>query len=1079
MSNPTNDKRLIEVAFPLKQASIDSVHEKNVRHGHISTLHIWPARRPLAASRAALIATLLPDPDDKEKRDDILKRMGGTLAKTLKKKKMPNGRIEEIEALETEGGVLHWGREDSPDMDWFREEIRKAYGGRAPRVLDPFAGGGAIPLEAMRLGCEVTAVDINPVAWFVLKCTLEYPQKLAGQKRPLPEFSLQDVPFLTDYFKARGLKAKDAEKRAQKVAGRVQTAHQENQDMFGLPDVDAEELNADLAWHVRAWGRWVLAEARKELAHFYPTYAEYCSVKPYRRVDLDTDEPLKLVPVNENGEPQIGLLNAGSDAAYLDNPANPRWVAKPTVAYLWARTVRCKACRATVPLLKTRWLAKKDAKRVVLTMRPLEDKSGVAFGIDHNAKPQGGNTAQKREYDKKLGAGTMSRAGTTCPCCGTIMTMENIRLEGRAGRLGSQMTAVVVDSPEGKEYRHPTSIELDVASEALRKQQATFDEIPFGLPTEPTPKGGTGAARAFSVDGYGLDQWHKLFTPRQLIGIAALLKATRLLKSRLTEEGYSSETTVALVALIATVLDRIADRGSSLCSWTVGYDQIRNTFVRFALPMNWDHAETSVIADASGGYPGGIEWLAKYLEHACAFARGTPSPTIIRRSATQTIESAYDIVVTDPPYYDAIPYSDLMDFFYVWLRRTLQGLSPEIDVAFSEPLSPKWNHDKNDGELIDDASRFEGNKEASKRNYEEGMARAFKACHAALKPEGRLVIVFAHKHPDAWETLVAAIIRAGFVVDGSWPIQTEREARTRSLSSAALSSSVWLVCKKRDPMAKAGWDAQVLKEMETGITAKLRDFWDAGIRGPDFVWAATGPAMESYSRYPAVKKASEPGQLMMVAEFLSHVRRIVVDFVVGRVLSHGQSEPTPGDHPLDDITTYYLLHRHDFGLKEAPAGPCILYAVSCSLSERELVDQYEVLAKSGSASEPIDDESGETDDDGEDSGSSGGGGKFKLKAWNARKHRSLGLETASGRTIPLVDQVHKLMQLWVAGDVVKVNDYLDARGLRRSQVFAQLIQAFIEQSRAEGSAEECSILERLQNYLKSVGSTAQAALGLE
>ncbi len=1074
-----NDKRLIEVAFPLKQTSIDSVHEKNVRHGHISTLHIWPARRPLAASRAALIATLLPDPGNKEKRDEILKRLGGTLAKTLKKKKMPNGRVEEIEALETEGGVLHWGREASPDMDWFREEIRKAYGGRAPRVLDPFAGGGAIPLEAMRLGCDVTAVDINPVAWFVLKCTLEYPQKLAGQKRPLPEFALQDVAFLTDYFKARDLKAKDAEKRAQKVAGRAQAARHENQDMFGLPEVDAEELNADLAWHVRAWGRWVLGEARKELASFYPTYAEYCSIKPYRRVELDTDEPLKLVPVNENGEPQIDLLNAGFDAAYLDNSASPRWVAKPTVAYLWARTVRCKACRATVPLLKTRWLAKKDAKRVVLTMRPLEDKSGVEFGIDHNAKPQGGNAAQKREYDKKLGAGTMSRAGTTCPCCGTIMTMENIRLEGRAGRLGSQMTAVVVDSPGGKEYRHPTSVELDVASEALRKQQTTFDEVPFGLPTEPTPKGGSGAARAFSVDGYGLDQWHKLFTPRQLIGIAALLKATRSLKSRLTEEGYSSETTVALVALIATVLDRIADRGSSLCSWTVGYDKIRNTFVRFALPMNWDHAETSVIADASGGYPGGIEWLAKYLEHACAFAQGTPSPTIIRQSATQTIESAYDIVVTDPPYYDAIPYSDLMDFFYVWLRRTLQGLSPEIDVAFSEPLSPKWNHDKNDGELIDDASRFEGNKEASKRNYEEGMARAFKACHAALKPEGRLVIVFAHKHPDAWETLVAAIIRAGFVVDGSWPIQTEREARTRSLSSAALSSSVWLVCKKRDPLAKAGWDAQVLKEMETGITAKLRDFWDAGIRGPDFVWSATGPAMEAYSRYPAVKKASEPGQLMAVAEFLSHVRRIVVDFVVGRVLSHGQSEPTPGDHPLDDITTYYLLHRHDFGLKEAPAGPCILYAVSCSLTERELVDQYEVLAKSGNASEPEEDESGDADDDGEDSGASGGGGKFKLKAWNARKHRSLGLETASGRTIPLVDQVHKLMQLWVAGDVVKVNDYLDARGLRRSQVFAQLIQALIEQSRAEGSAEECSILERLQNYLKSVGSTAQAALGLE
>jgi len=381
-----NDKRLIEVAFPLKQASIDSVHEKNVRHGHISTLHIWPARRPLAASRAALIATLLPDPGDKEKRDAILKRLGGTLAKTLKKKKMPNGRVEEIEALETEGGVLHWGREASPDMDWFREEIRKAYGGRAPRVLDPFAGGGAIPLEAMRLGCEVTAVDINPVAWFVLKCTLEYPKELAGQTRPLPQFALEDQDFMAAYFKAKGLTAAEIrrhlrtranEQAALPVAKHDEVARGENFSLLEHPVIDATLLDADMAWHVRAWGHWVLGEARKELARFYPTYAEYCTLKPYRRVALDTNEPLKLVPVNESGEPQIALLNAGFDADYLASPANPRWIAKPPVAYLWARTVRCKACRAAVPLLKTRWLAKKDAKRVVLTMRPCEDKSGV------------------------------------------------------------------------------------------------------------------------------------------------------------------------------------------------------------------------------------------------------------------------------------------------------------------------------------------------------------------------------------------------------------------------------------------------------------------------------------------------------------------------------------------------------------------------------------------------------------------------------------------------------------------------------------------------------------------------------
>src|SRR5215472_2634898 len=199
------DKRLIEVAFPLKQASLDSVHEKNVRHGHISTLHIWPARRPLAACRAALIATLLPDPGNDKERKEMLDRLGGRIKEIVKKKKLPDGTSEQQISEETEGGILHWGRENNADLDWFRAKIKEAYGGRAPRVLDPFSGGGAIPLEAMRLGCKVTAVDINPVAWFILKCTLEYPQRLAGQKRRLPDFALQSAEFMESYFKGMGL----------------------------------------------------------------------------------------------------------------------------------------------------------------------------------------------------------------------------------------------------------------------------------------------------------------------------------------------------------------------------------------------------------------------------------------------------------------------------------------------------------------------------------------------------------------------------------------------------------------------------------------------------------------------------------------------------------------------------------------------------------------------------------------------------------------------------------------------------------------------------------------------------------
>ena len=264
-----SQKRLIEVAFPLKQVSLDSVHEKNVRHGHISTLHIWPARRPLAACRAALIATLLPDPGDADTRNEILERMAGRIIEKIERKRV-NGRLVEKIKEETLGGILHWKRESGPDITWFRDEIRKAYGGRAPKVLDPFAGGGAIPLEAMRLGCEVTAMDINPVAWFILKCTLEYPQKLAGQTRPLPGFALEDAEFMEAFLKAKGFKGASLRTFLERLGhgdgGEIQ--------LNALARDDAT-FEADLAWHVRAWGRWVLARARKELASYYPTYAEF------------------------------------------------------------------------------------------------------------------------------------------------------------------------------------------------------------------------------------------------------------------------------------------------------------------------------------------------------------------------------------------------------------------------------------------------------------------------------------------------------------------------------------------------------------------------------------------------------------------------------------------------------------------------------------------------------------------------------------------------------------------------------------------------------------------------------------
>ena len=985
-----NDTRLIEVAFPLKQASLDSVHEKNVRHGHISTLHIWPARRPLAAARAALLATLLPDPGTPEARQQLVERIGGRVAKTVDKK---GGKVKE----ETVGGVLHWGRESSPDMDWFRDQIRQAYGGRAPKVLDPFAGGGAIPLEAMRLGCDVTAVDINPVAWFILKCTLEYPQKLAGQTRPLPDFALQSPTFMQAFLHQGEKQGKPRTKPA---------TSSEQMDFLAVPE-------ADLAWHVRAWGQWVLDQAQAELARFYPT---------------------------------------------IDG--------KPTVAYLWARTVTCKHCRHTIPLLKTRWLAKKEKKRVRLTMEPNADRTAVIFGIATNVPVVGGNAAQKRAHDKQIGQGTMSRSGAQCPLCGTIMTMEDMRLEGRASRIGTVMTAVVVDGAKGKEYRLPTSEEIRMAEAAADELERVYADIPFGIPDEPTPKGGSGASRAFSVDGYGFDKWSKLFTPRQLLAIGVFIRIIRRVDDSIEVMSNAASSfdpiwASAVKAMLGTASDKLADYNSTLCMWGTGRETIAHTFTRYALPITWDFVETNPLGGSTGGFAGAVQWSSTYVSHALsAVGKTVDFPNVFNKSAiniARVVDTGFDVVLTDPPYYDAIPYSDLMDFFYVWLRRLLEGDDSYGD-AFKSQLSPKWDPVSSDGELIDDSSRFSGDGNASKRAYENGMFEAFRGVRTLLAEGGVMVVVFANKKPAAWETLVSAIIRAGYWVEGSWPIATEQAGGVRTHNRASLASSIWLVCRTRSESARPGWDTTVLDDMQQRLSERLHDYWDAGIRGPDFVWAAAGPAMEAYSRYPVVKKANSPGEVMTVSEFLQHVRRLVVDFVVGRMLSQtGGVEAVSG---LDDLTTYYLLHRYDFGMDPAPIGAVILYALSCGLSDTALTHQWDLLSRSGSARDDDEDEAEETEEEAPK------GDTARLKTWRQRTGKALG-EDVPGRPAPLIDQIHHLMQLWSAGDVAPVDAYLDRRGLRRHAIFAPLLQALIEL--AEAGSQERSLLESLSNHVQHRG----------
>lgn len=660
------------------------------------------------------------------------------------------------------------------------------------------------------------------------------------------------------------------------------------------------------------------------------------------------------------------------------------------------------------------------------------------------------------------------------------------------------MTAVAVDGPKGKEYRLPTSDEFRVADEAAIEASSVFGKIPFGVPSEPTPKGGgTGAGRAFSVQGYGMYRWADLFVTRPLIAFGEFIRATRAAREEMSTQGYSSAWLAAIAPYLACVISKLADKDSTLVEWQPHRFCIGHTFKRWALPISWDFAEVNVLSNSTGSAGDTVDWISDILQDNRADPSWLPAQIVRSDAQAQLTDADFDAVVTDPPYYDAIPYSDCMDFFYVWLRRTLWGMNAEWDRNFRDDLSPKWDSESATGELIDDESRHGNDSAKSKEAYEIGMATVFRRCAEALKPDGRLIIVFANKQPDAWETLVAAIIRAGFTVDGSWPIQTEMGKRMRAHGSAALASSVWLVCRKRPETARPGWDNTVLGEMRTRIGEQLRAFWDAGIRGPDFVWAATGPAMEAYSKHPFVKKADQPGETMSVSEFLRAVRRIVVDFVVGRVLSEATGTEADAETAatLDDVTTYYLLHRHDFGMDDAPAGACILYAVSCNLSESDLADKYDLLVRSGGVDKDDDGEPDAGDADAEGEATEGTGSTFKLKAWKQRKRPGMGVdpladaararrlrevaqprlfegtesteEAPAAKMMPLIDQVHRLMHLWRAGDVTKVDLYLEDRGLRRSELFKQLLQALIELS-PEGS-EERSVLESISNHVQARG----------
>ncbi len=895
------DRLLIEEAFPLRRVSQDSQHEQRVSQGKPNSLLYWPARRPLAASRAALIAALVPDPGDEHSRDELC------------------SKIESI---------TRWGSESGPSLAFLRDEIRLAYNGRRPRVLDPFAGGGSIPLEAMRLGCEVIANDLNPVAWFIQKCTLEFPQRLARKTHPLP-----------------------------KSGGTVRPAPDEDSCTVGeatqlsLSQLDLSPQSGDLAAHVYHWGQWVLEHARGELAVFYP--------------DVH------------------GL---------------------PIVAYLWARTVPCPdpACGATVPLLKTLWLCRRRGKRRALRLVPDSVSRQIDFQVWSPAESD------------EVPPGTMAGAKCQCPVCGVSLTPQYIRECGHQRRMDVVMTAVVENTPRGKEYRAATKQDMDAARKASEALGSISQEIPGGIPTEPLPEVGT---LGFRVPLYGFRTWADLFLPRQLLALMTLAKWSRSAGVEMGLLGYPQEWIEAVQSYLTLIICKLADYGCTGATWQSSDEAVGHLFTGAKLPMTWDFVEVNPIGESVSSYHSHLTLQQRVLKRLVSWPhRGDPIPTVCLGDATDLVLSEpIDLIVTDPPYYDEVPYADVSDFFYVWIKRVV---GDRYSKAFGGVLTPK------NQELVEHGATKEPGRRG-KVEYAEGMSKAFRRAYENLAPTGHMVVVFAHKEPDAWDTLVEAIIQSGFVVTASWPIDTEKRNRARAMNSAALSSSTWLVCRKRPSKAGVGRYSTVRKAMQERITERLRFFWDTGVSGPDFVWAAVGPALESYSSYDEVRRLD--GSPFTVSEFLREVRRLVADFCLGRIL-HGRS--TEG---MDEATRYYLMHRSYFGLEPAPMGECILLSQGYGLDINDLRSQAGLLRGAE-------------------------GSDLRLSRWDERKRDGLG-DASTGGVLPLVDALHRLMHLWEAGDLDHLNAYVTEKGLRENELFWAVAQAILEM--AKPGSRERTLIEAL------------------
>ncbi len=676
VKEPMSDRRFIEESFPVREVSRYSAKEKNIRHGHISTLHIWWARRPLSASRATAYAALTPAPDDvldKQERDDFIAELS-KWENALNQDLLARAR-RDIYAAHAARLSAEVGREVTV------EEIEA---GRypPPRVLDPFSGGGSYPLEALRLGCEAYANDYNPVAVLILKATLEYPQKFGRPFQGMPKALMQ--------------KGRPTPQPAPDSAVQPTLLEAEEE---ALPEGFNPLLEA-----VRTWGDWVLEQARATLAPFYPPA--------------------------EEGETVVG--------------------------YIWARTLPCQnpACGVEIPLMRQFWLAKKGSKKQI-ALYPRSEGPGqpVRFEIvarGTQIRREDGYTPWPADFDPAQG--TVRRAVVTCPACGATIEAKRTRQLFRAGKGGQRMVAVVTTrrvgahgrAPRGKRYRLPTEADLEAYRKAERALAETRERLraEWGMepvPNEPLPPRGT---LGFRVQGYGLKNWGELFNPRQQLALLTFAEAVRRAHAAMRTQGYPPDFAEAVATYLGIMLDKLAVSNNSLARWQPTGEKIADVFGRQALPMLWDYVEPNQLDGRSRSWRELFKDIIANVEYSSQTSTSSPPPTVTHASATRLPhrENYFDAILTDPPYYDNVPYAYLSDFFYVWLKRSVGHLHPDL---FATPLTPK-------AEEIVAYSHGEGGFEAGKRFFEEHLALAFREMYRLLKPGGIAVIVYAHKSTSGW-----------------------------------------------------------------------------------------------------------------------------------------------------------------------------------------------------------------------------------------------------------------------------------------------------------------------------------------